>query len=86
MEGFETRSTPRLVFGEGRLESASMSWLTPGGSTFSRAPNIQAQGNLSMEGGHKLLEGAGQDFDGIMAAAEAEGGPVHGFALPTRSQ
>ncbi len=74
-------SFARLV-GEGRLESASMSWLSPDGSTYSRAPNIQARGYLSMTGGRKLIEGAGADFDAIMEAAEADGGAVSGFALP----
>ena len=76
-------SFARLV-GEGRLESASMSWLHPDGTTFSRAPNISAAGYLSMAGGRKLMAGAGQDFDAIMAAAEAEGGAVQGFDLPYR--
>ena len=74
-------SFTRLV-GEGRLESASMSWLQPDGTAFSRAPNLRASGSLSLEGGRKLMQGAGRDFDAIMAAAEAEGGPVDGFALP----
>lgn len=74
-------SFARLV-GEGRLESASMSWLRPDGSAFSRAPGVRASGYLSMAGGRKLLEGAGQDFDAIMTAAEAEGGAVSGFDLP----
>jgi hypothetical protein len=74
-------SFARLV-GEGRLESARMSWLQPDGQTFSRAPNLKAAAGLSMEGGRKLIEGAGQDFDAIMEAAEAEGGAVAGFELP----
>ncbi|MHA7901157.1 MAG: M28 family metallopeptidase [Henriciella sp.] len=74
-------SFARLI-GEGRLESARMSWLQPNGETFTRAPNLQAAAGLSMEGGRKLIEGAGQDFDAIMEAAEAEGGPVQGFDLP----
>lgn len=74
-------SFARLV-GEGRLESARMSWLQPDGETFSRAPNLKAAAGLSMDGGRKLIEGAGQDFDAIMEAAEAEGGAVAGFDLP----
>lgn len=74
-------SFARLV-GEGRLDSARMSWLSPDGTSFSRAPNIQATGYLSLAGGRKLLEAAGQDFDAIMTAAEAEGGNVEGFDLP----
>jgi hypothetical protein len=76
-------SFARLV-GEGRLEAASMSWLQPDGTTYTTAPNIQASASVSMEGGRKLLEGAGQDFDAIMETAEAEGGAVQGFALPYR--
>ncbi|MFN3212214.1 MAG: M28 family metallopeptidase [Henriciella sp.] len=76
-------SFARLV-GEGRLEAANMSWLQPDGTTYTTAPNIQAGASVSMEGGRKLLEGAGQDFDAIMEAAEAEGGAVEGFALPYR--
>lgn len=74
-------SFSRLI-GEGRLEGASMSWLQPDGTTFSRAPNLRASGYLSQAGGRKLMESAGQDFDAIMETAEAEGGAVEGFALP----
>lgn len=74
-------SFARLV-GEGRLEAARMSWLRPDGETFTLAPGIQAGASLSMEGGRKLIEAAGQDFDALMDAAEAEGGAVQGFALP----
>lgn len=76
-------SFARLV-GEGRLESASMSWLYPDGTAFTRAPNVRTTGYLSMAGGRKLMEGAGLDFDAIMATAEAEGGAVEGFDLPYR--
>lgn len=76
-------SFARLV-GEGRLESARMSWLTPDGETFSRASNLKANGLLSMEGGRKLIEGAGQDFDALMEAAETEGATIEGFTLPYR--
>lgn len=76
-------SFSRLI-GEGRLESARMSWLKPDGETFSRASNLKASGLLSMEGGRKLLEGAGKDFDAIMEAAETEGATIEGFPLPYR--
>ena len=74
-------SFARLV-GEGRLEAARMSWLKPDGETFTRAPGIQASATLSMEGGRKLIEAAGRDFDALMEVAEADGGRVAGFALP----
>ena len=74
-------SFARLV-GEGRLEAARMSWLRPDGETYTLAPGIQAGATLSMEGGRKLIEAAGQDFDALMETAEAEGGAVQGFALP----
>ncbi|GAB5454129.1 MAG: M20/M25/M40 family metallo-hydrolase [Henriciella sp.] len=74
-------SFARLI-GEGRLESARMSWLGADGETFSRAPNLKASTGLSMEGGRKLMEAAGQDFDALMEVAEAEGGAVTGFDLP----
>lgn len=74
-------SFARLV-GEGRLESARMSWLSPDGTPFSRAPNLRASGYLSLAGGRKLIEGAGLDFDAVMQTAEAEGGAVQGFNLP----
>jgi len=74
-------SFARLV-GEGRLESARMSWLQPNGETYTLAPRIQARASLSMDGGRKLIEAAGQDFDALMETAEAEGGAVQGFALP----
>ena len=68
--------------GEGRMDTARMSWLGPDGETFTRAPNLQASASLSLEGGRKLLENAGQDFDALMELAEAEGGAVQGFDLP----
>ena len=74
-------SFARLV-GEGRLESARMSWLGEDGEAFSRAPNLRVSAGLSLEGGRKLMEAAGQDFDAIMEAAETEGGAVSGFDLP----
>ncbi len=74
-------SFARLV-GEGRLEAARMSWLRPDGDTYTLAPGIQARASLSMAGGRKLIEAAGQDFDALMDAAEAEGGAVRGFTLP----
>lgn len=74
-------SFARLV-GEGRLEAARMSWLRPDGDTYTLAPGIQARASLSMAGGRKLIEAAGQDFDALMDAAEAEGGAVPGFTLP----
>lgn len=74
-------SFARLV-GEGRLEAARMSWLRPDGETYTLAPGVQARASLSMAGGRKLIDAAGQDFDALMDAAEAEGGAVQGFALP----
>jgi len=74
-------SFSRLI-NEGRLESASMSWLKPDGETFTRSPNLQAGSFFSMDGGRKLMEGAGHDFDALMETAEAEGGAVAGFDLP----
>lgn len=74
-------SFARLV-GEGRLEAAGMNWLRPDGDTYTLAPGIQAGATLSMEGGRKLIEAAGRDFDALMETAEAEGGAVQGFALP----
>ncbi|MCR9225733.1 MAG: M28 family metallopeptidase [Hyphomonas sp.] len=74
-------SFARLV-GEGRLDSARMSWLFPDGTPFSRAPSLRATGYLSLAGGRKMIEGAGKDFDALMATAEAEGGAVQGFDLP----
>ncbi len=74
-------SFARLV-GEGRLDSARMSWLFPDGTPFSRAPGLRATGYLSLAGGRKMIEGAGKDFDDLMATAEAEGGAVQGFDLP----
>lgn len=74
-------SFARLV-GEGRLEAASMSWLQTSNETFTTAPSLQARAYLSMDGGRKLLEGANQDFDAIMEAAELEGGTIEGFDLP----
>ena len=88
--GIVTMATPtrervysfaRLI-GEGRLEAARMSWLKPDGETYTLAPGVQATATLSMAGGRKLIESAGQDFDALMETAEAEGGTVEGFALP----
>ena len=74
-------SFARLI-GEGRLESARMSWLDANGEAFSRAPNLKASAGLSLDSGRKLMEAAGQDFDALMETAEAEGGAVAGFDLP----
>ncbi len=74
-------SFQRLV-GEGRLQSARMTWLTQEDEPFSRAPNINATGYLSLAGARKLFEGAGKDFDAMMATAEAEGGAVETYPLP----
>ncbi len=74
-------SFARLV-GEGRLDGARMSWLTPEGETFTRAPNIQANAYLSLEGAAKVFAAAGHEFETIIAASEAEGGMVEGFDLP----
>lgn len=67
---------------EGRLDAASMTWLTPEGTPFTRAANIKASASISMEGAAKLFQNTPLSWDQIVNAAEAEGGAVSGFALP----
>lgn len=67
---------------EGRLDGASLTWLDAAGTPFSRAPNIQAGASVSMDSAAKLFEGTEASWTDIIAAAEAEGGNVKGFALP----
>ena len=72
----------RRLVTEGRLESPRMSWLSPDGDTFSRAPNIQVGATLSMEGAEALFANAPVSLDKILEAAEAEGGQTPTFDLP----
>ncbi|ABI76318.1 peptidase, M20/M25/M40 family [Hyphomonas neptunium ATCC 15444] len=67
---------------EGRLDGASLTWLGPDGAPFSRAPNVQSGASVPMESAAKLFEGTEGNWTDIVAAAEAEGGNVKGFALP----
>jgi len=74
-------SFKRLVL-EGRLESPRMSWLSPTGETFSRAPSIRGGATISPDGAAKLFKGAPVSLDNILQAAEAEGGITPTFDLP----
>ena len=67
---------------EGRLDSAAMTWLSPDGKPFSRAPNIRATASVSMAGAEKLFADAPMAWSDILELAEAEGGAVTGFPLP----
>ena len=71
----------RLVT-EGRLDSPRMSWVAPGGETFSRAPGLKGGATLSMDGAKKLFNGAPVSYADILEAAEAEGGKTPTFDLP----
>ena len=71
----------RLVT-EGRLDSPRMSWVAPGGETFSRAPGLKGSATLSMDGAEKLFKGAPVSYADIVEAAEAEGGKTPTFDLP----
>ena len=67
---------------EGRLDGASLTWLDAEGAPFTRAPNIKGGASVSMDSAAKLFEGTEGNWTDILAAAEAEGGAVKGFALP----
>jgi len=71
----------RLVT-EGRLDSPRMSWVAPGGKTFSRAPGLKGGATLSMDGAEKLFEGAPVSYADILELAESEGGKTPTFDLP----
>ena len=73
-------SFKRLV-GEGRLQTASMSWIGPNGEPNARAP-FAVSARMSMEGATKLFGSVGVNYDEIIAASEADGGLVKGFELP----
>ncbi|MEO0465789.1 MAG: M28 family metallopeptidase [Pseudomonadota bacterium] len=70
------------VVRERYADAASMSWLTPEGSSFTLAPNIEASGYLSLSGGETFMTAAGQDWDALIEVAEAAGGAVPTFDLP----
>jgi len=71
----------RLV-SEGRLDSPRMSWVAPGGDTYSRAPGIKGGATLSMDGAEKLFQGASMSYADVLELAEAEGGKTPTFELP----
>jgi len=77
----EIYSFKRLV-GEGRLDSARMSWTGSDGAPFSRAPNVEVGATVSLEGAEKLFALTGTPYEAIIAASEAEGGQGEGFDLP----
>jgi hypothetical protein len=66
---------------EGRLDSAGLTWIGADGAGFSRAPNILASASVRMDSAARLFDAAPASFAEILAAAEAEGGPVAGFPL-----
>jgi hypothetical protein len=72
----------RRLVTEGRLASPRMSWLSPDGETFSRAPSIRAGATISPEGAEKLFADAPVSLDDILEAAEALGGKTPTFDLP----
>lgn len=72
------------LLAEGRLDSASLSWLQTDGTAYSTAPNILAAGLVSLESAPAFFQGAPQNWEAIMTAAEAEGGTVPSFELPLR--
>jgi len=67
---------------EGRLDGASLTWISEDGAPFDRAPNIKAGASVSLDSAAKLFEGTGESWPAILEAAEAEGGTVKSFALP----
>lgn len=67
---------------EGRLDGASLTWISADGAPFDRAPNIKAGASVSLDSAAKLFEGTGESWPAILEAAEAEGGTVKSFALP----
>jgi len=65
----------RLV-GMRYADQASLGWMRPDGTVFTRAPGIRGGAYLSMEGARKLFTAAGMDYDTIVEAAESQGGPT----------
>lgn len=76
-------SFERLV-SEGRLDSARMSWIKPGGDTFSRAPGLKGGASLSMEGAEKAFQDSPVPWSEIVALAEIEGSVIPTFELPLK--
>lgn len=74
-------SFDRLIT-EGRLDSASMSWVGADGTAFSRAPGLKGGARLSPAGAAKLFSDAPVPWAEILEAAEAEGGVTPTFELP----
>lgn len=73
-------SFKRLVT-EGRLESASLTWLTESGEGYSNSPNLRIGAYLSEAGARKLFANAPAGYDEIIAKSEENLGPVEGFPL-----
>lgn len=72
----------RRLVTEGRLASPRMSWVSPDGETFSRAPTLRAGATLSNEGAAKLFADAPVSLEEVLKAAEAQGGVTPTFELP----
>lgn len=69
---------------EGRLDSARMSWIAPGGETYSRAPGLKGGATLSMAGAEKLFQSAPTPWAEILELAEKDGGVTPTFDLPVK--
>ena len=66
---------------EGRLDAASLTWIGPDGTPYSRAPNIAVSASVAFDSAGKLFARSGRDWAAIAETAEAEGGLVEGFPL-----
>ncbi len=69
------------IMKEGRLDSASMGWLGKDGKVYSKAPNIKASAQFSLQGAEKLFANAPVSWADILEAAEKEGGKTPTFDL-----
>lgn len=60
-------------------DGTRVSWLKADGTTYSRAPNIQAGAAVSVDAAGQILRAAGADWDQILEAAASESGLVEGL-------
>ncbi len=79
--GEKRYSFQRLV-SEGRLDSASMSWLKPDGEAYTTTPELRVAGRLSPQGRDKIFAVAGLDAEAEISARAEAGVQVAGSALP----
>lgn len=87
--GFVTLETParnkrrsfEKIVASKSPDRVRMTWMYPDGSPYFSAPNLKVGAYVSLQGGRKMIEAAGGDFDAIMAASEEPEGLIKGFDL-----